>query len=202
MCQRVIVVDESHEGAVHMQVSTIGIDLAKNVFQVHGVDAAEEPVLKKQLRRGQMREFFRQLPPCLVGMEACATSHQWARELKKLGHDVRLMPPSYVKAYVKRNKNDAADAAAICEAVGRPSMRFVPIKSAEQQAALMLHRTRDLLIRQRTQLINALRGHLAELGLVAPKGREGLQQQLDAVAQAEEEQLPGDARLACDTLAA
>jgi transposase len=177
-----------------MQVSTIGIDLAKNVFQVHGVDAAEQPVLKKQLRRGQVLEFFSKLPPCLIGMEACATSHHWAREIKKLGHDVRLMPPGYVKAYVKRNKNDAADAAAICEAVDRPSMRFVPIKSAEQQAALMLHRTRDLLIRQRTQLINAMRGHLAELGLVAPKGREGLQQLLRAVAQAEQEQLPSDAR--------
>jgi transposase len=182
-------------------IGTIGIDIAKNVFQVHGVDAAEKVVLKKQLRRGQVLEFLGKLPPCLVGMEACATSHHWARELKMLGHDVRLMPPSYVKAYVKRNKNDAADAAAICEAVGRPSMRFVPIKSAEQQAALMLHRTRDLLIRQRTQLINALRAHLAELGLVAPKGREGLQQLLHAVAQAEEQQLPSDARLACEALA-
>ena len=113
-----------------MQFSTIGIDLAKNLFQVHGVDASDKPVLKKQLRRGQIIEYFGKLRPCLVGMEACATSHQWARELKKLGHDVRLMPPSYVKAYVKRSKNDAADAAAICEAVTRPSMRFVPIKSA------------------------------------------------------------------------
>jgi transposase len=185
-----------------MQVSTIGIDLAKNVFQVHGVDAAEKPALKKQLRRGQVLEFFSRLPPCLIGMEACATSHHWARELRALGHDVRLMPPGYVKAYVKRNKNDAADAAAICEAVGRPSMRFVPVKSAEQQAALMLHRTRDLLIRQRTQLINAMRGHLAELGLVAPRGREGLQQLLRAAAQAEEEQLPSDARFACEMLIA
>jgi transposase len=121
-----------------MQISTIGIDLAKNVFQVHGVDAAEKLVLKKQLRRSQVLEFFSKLSPCLVGMEACATSHQWARELKKLGHDVRLMPASYVKAYVKRGKNDAADAAAICEAVTRPSMRLVPIKSSEQQSALML----------------------------------------------------------------
>jgi transposase len=134
-----------------MQISTIGIDLAKNVFQVHGVDAAEKLVLKKQLRRSQVLEFFSKLSPCLVGMEACATSHQWARELKKLGHDVRLMPASYVKAYVKRGKNDAADAAAICEAVTRPSMHFVPIKSSEQQSALMLHRTRDLLICQRTR---------------------------------------------------
>jgi transposase len=185
-----------------MQISTSGIDLAKNVFQVHGVDAAGKTVLKKQLRRGQMLEFFGKLPPCLIGMEACATSHQWARELRKLGHDVRLMPPSYVKAYVKRGKNDTADAEAICEAVTRPSMRFVPIKSAEQQGALMLHRTRDLLIRQRTQLINAMRAHLAELGLVAPKGREGLQQLLRAVAQAEDERLPSEARFACEALIA
>ena len=142
-----------------MQVSTIGIDLAKSVFQVHGVDAAGKVVLTKKLRRSQVRTLFEKLPPCLVGMEACATAHHWARELKSLGHDVRLMPASYVKAYVKRGKNDAADAAAICEAVTRPSMRFVPIKTIEQQSALMLHRTRDLLVRQRTQLINAMRAH-------------------------------------------
>ena len=185
-----------------MQISTIGIDLAKNVFQVHGVDASDKPVLKKQFRRGQVIEFFGKLPPCLVGMEACATSHQWARELKKLGHDVRLMPPSYVKAYVKRGKNDAADAAAICEAVRRPSMRYVPIKSTEQQSALMLHRTRDLLIRQRTQLINAIRAHLAELGLVAPKGREGLQELMRTAADADDEALPSDARFACQAIVA
>ena len=137
-----------------MQVTTIGLDLAKTVFQVHGVDKDGKVVMTRQLRRGQMIEFFKKLPPCLVGMEACATSHYWARELAKLGHTVRLIPPSYVKAYVKRSKNDAADAAAICEAVTRPSMRFVPVKTAEQQAALMVHRTRDLLIRQRTQPIN------------------------------------------------
>src|SRR3989449_10121543 len=159
-----------------MQVSTIGLDLAKNVFQVHGIDANEKVVVRKQLRRSQVMAFFADLPRCLVGMEACATAHHWARELKKLGHDTRLMPPTYVKAYVKRGKNDAADAAAICEAVTRPSMRFVPIKSVDQQALLMLHRTRDLLIRQRTQLINALRAHLAEFGLVAETGREGLAQ--------------------------
>ncbi len=144
------------------------------MFQVHGVDAAGKVVITRKLRRSQVLTFFEKLPPCLVGMEACATSHHWARELEALGHDVRLMPASYVKAYVKRNKNDAADAAAICEAVTRPSMRFVPVKTAEQQAALMLHRTRDLLVRQRTQLINALRAHLAELGLVAAQGRDGL----------------------------
>jgi transposase len=158
------------------EVSTIGIDIAKSVFQVHGVDTDGAVVIRKRIGRTKFLKFFTDLPPCLVGMEACATSHHWARELKRLGHDVRLMPPTCVKAYVKRSKNDAADAAAICEAVTRPSMRFVPIKSAEQQSALMLHRTRDLLIRQRTQLINALRAHLAELGLVAAKGREGLHQ--------------------------
>ena len=157
-----------------MQISTIGVDLAKNVFQVHGVDGQGKIVLVRRLRRQQMLEFFRKLPSCLVGMEACATAHHWARELLKLGHTVRLIPPSYVKAYVKRSKNDAADAAAICEAVTRPSMRFVPIKTAEQQATLTVHRTRDLLIGQRTQLINALRAHLAELGLVANQGRDGV----------------------------
>ena len=159
-----------------MQVSTIGVDLAKNVFQVHGVDNVGKVVITRQLRRKQVIDFFSKIPACLVGMEACGTAHHWAREISKLGHTVRLMPPSYVKGYVKRSKNDAADAAAICEAVTRPSMRFVPIKSADQQALLMLHRTRDLLIRQRTQLINALRAHLAEFGLVAETGREGLAQ--------------------------
>jgi len=157
-----------------MQITTIGIDVAKSVFQVHGVDATGKVVISRQLRRGQLIEFFRKLPPCLVGIEACATAHHWARELMKLGHTVRLMPASYVKAYVKRSKNDAADAAAICEAVTRPSMRFVPVKTVEQQAALMLHRARDLLVRQRTQLINALRAHLAEIGLVAATGVDGI----------------------------
>src|SRR5262245_27946074 len=159
-----------------MQITTIGIDLAKNVFQVHGVDGHGKVVMARRLRRKQVIDFFGKIPSCLVGMEACATSHHWARELTGLGHAVRLIPPSYVRGYVKRSKNDAADAAAICEAVTRPSMRFVPIKSADQQALLMLHRTRDLLIRQRTQLINALRAHLAEFGLVAKTGREGLAQ--------------------------
>jgi hypothetical protein len=172
MCQRVIVEQRITGGVVQMQVSTIGVDLAKNVFQVHGVDSAGKVVITRQLRRKQVIDFFSKIPPCLVGMEACGTAHHWAREVSKLGHTVRLMPPSYVKGYVKRSKNDAADAAAICEAVTRPSMRFVPIKSADQQALLMLHRTRDLLIRQRTQLINALRAHLAEFGLVAATGRE------------------------------
>src|SRR5262245_14639487 len=157
-----------------MQVSTIGLDIAKNVFQVHGADAVGKTVITKQLRRGQVIGFFEKLPPCLVGMEACATAHHWARELTKLGHIVRLMPASYVKAYVKRSKHDAADAAAGCGAVTRPSMRFVSVKTIDQQAALMLHRCRDLLIRQRTQLINALRAHLAELGMFAAKGKEGV----------------------------
>jgi len=181
---------------------TIGIDIAKSVFQIHGVDADGTVVIRRRVGRAKVLELFAELPPCLVGMEACATAHLWARELKKLGHDTRLMPPTYVKAYVKRGKNDAADAAAICEAVTRPSMRFVPIKSVEQQSALMLHRTRDLLIRQRTQLINALRAHLAELGLVAAKGREGLQQLVAAVTDSSDERLPSDAGFACQTIVA
>ena len=145
------------------EITTVGLDLAKNVFQVHGVDAEGTTVLRKQLRRGQVLAFFSRLPRCLVGMEACATAHYWARELRALGHEVRLMPAQYVKAYVKRNKNDAADAEAICEAVGRPTMRFVPVKTAEQQAAVLLHRGRERLVRQRTMLVNALRAHLAEV---------------------------------------
>src|SRR5262252_7556746 len=147
-----------------MQVIRIGIDLAKNAFQVHGVDANERVVFNKSLRRSQVLPFFAKLAPCLIGMEACASTHYWARELKKLGHNVRLMPAKDVKAYVKRNKNDAVDAAACCEAVQRPTVRTVPVKTPEQQAQLMQHRVRDLLIGQRTQAINALRSHLAELG--------------------------------------
>ena len=186
-----------------MQVTTIGLDLAKNVFQVHGVDAAGKVIFQRQLRRGRVIEFFKKLPHCLVGMEACATGHHWARELTKLGHTVRLMPASYVKAYVRRQKNDAADAAAICEAVTRPSMRFVPVKSAEQQAALMLHRSRDLLVRQRTQLINALRAHLAEIGLVAATGVDGLKSLLAIVHEAGESgELPSQMRQALQALVA
>jgi len=161
-----------------MQITTIGLDIAKNVFQVHGIDGDEQVVVRKQLRRSQVMGFFQNLAPCLVGIEACATAHHWARELAKLGHEVRLMPAKDVKAYVKRNKNDAADAAAICEAVRRPTMRFVQVKSAEQQAPLMQHRARDLLMRQRTRLINAVRAHMAELGITAPQGREGVKQLL------------------------
>lgn len=183
-----------------MQVSTIGVDLAKNVFQAHGVDAAGKVTVTKQLRRGQVMGFFAELPPCLVGMEACATAHHWARELTMLGHTVRLMPASYVKAYVKRGKNDAADAAAICEAVTRPSMRFVPAKTAEQQAVLMLHRTRDLLVRQRTQLINAMRAHLAELGIVAAQGRDGVSALIAIVMDETSDRLPRLARKALQAL--
>ena len=185
-----------------MQITTIGLDIAKNVFQVHGIDAAEKVVVRKQLRRGQMLTFFKALPPCLVGMEACATSHYWARELTKHGHQVRLMPAKDVKAYVKRNKNDAADAEAICEAVRRPTMRFVQIKSVKQQGRLMLHRARDLLMRQRTQLINALRAHLAELGIVAAQGREGVKELLRIIASEEDARMPVDARTSLVVLAA
>src|SRR5580765_321157 len=156
------------------EVSTIGLDIAKSVFQVHGVDVAGAVVIRKRISRAKVLEYFGELPPCLVGIEACPSAHHWGRELQGLGHTVRLIPPSYVKAYLKRGKNDANDAAAICEAVTRPSMRFVPIKSVEQQAALMLHRVRDLLVRQRTQLINALRAHLAEIGLVSATGVDGV----------------------------
>ena len=153
-----------------MKASIVGVDLAKNVFQVHGIDEGGEVVVRKTLRRRQMTLFFSRLEPCLIGMEACATSHYWARELSGLGHRVKLMPPAYVKAYVKRGKTDAGDAEAICEAVSRPTMRFVAIKSPEQQSILALHRTRDLLIRQRTQLVNMMRSQLAEFGVVLAKG--------------------------------
>jgi transposase len=185
-----------------MQITTIGLDIAKNVFQVHGIDAAETVVVRRQLRRGQVMAFFESLSPCLIGMEACATSHYWARELTKLGHEVRLMPAKDVKAYVKRNKNDAADAEAICEAVRRPTMRFVRVKSAEQQGQLMQHRTRDLLMRQRTQTINALRAHLAELGIIAAQGREGLKELLAIIADEGDERLPVSARISLVVLAA
>jgi len=153
-----------------MTATTIGIDIAKNIFQVHGIDASGEVVLRRSLRRRQVIPFFAKLAPCLVGLEACGTSHYWARELSEFGHDVKLMPPAYVKPYVKRGKTDAGDAEAICEAVTRSTMRFVAIKSPEQQSILALHRTRDLLIRQRTQLVNMIRAQLAEFGIVLAKG--------------------------------
>jgi transposase len=153
-----------------MEISTIGLDLAKNVFQVHAIDADGNVLVRRTLRRAQLLPFFASLPPCLVGMEACGTAHHWARELIKLGHDVRQMPAAYVKPYVKRGKTDAADAEAICEAVTRPTMRFVPVKSPEQQAALSMHRARDLLVKQRTQLVNMMRAMLAEFGINIPQG--------------------------------
>ena len=151
-------------------ITTVGLDLAKNVFQVHGADGAGQTVLRKKIRRGQVLEFFSQLPSCVVAMEACGGAHFWGREIGKLGHEVRLIPPAYVKPFVKRQKNDMADAEAICEAAMRPTMRFVPVKSEETQGAAMVFRVRELLIRQRTQAINALRGHLAEFGQIVPQG--------------------------------
>ena len=151
-------------------VAAVGLDLAKHVFQVHAIDASGRVLLSKALRRKDLLTFFASLPGCLIGLEACGSAHHWARELIKLGHDVRLMPPAYVKAYVRRQKNDAADAAAICEAVTRPSMRFVPVRSIDNQAVLMHHKVREMLVAQRTQLINALRGHLAEIGIINAQG--------------------------------
>ena len=176
------------------EVITIGVDLAKNVFQVHGIDAEGGVIFRRQLRRAQMLPFFKKQPSCLVGMEACATSHHWARQLVELGHEVKLMPPKYVKPYVKRNKNDMADAEAICEAVTRPTMRFVEIKTPEQQSVLMLHRTRQLFVRQRTTLINALRAHLAEFGIVAGVGRNGLEKLLELIESGEDDRVATGAR--------
>jgi len=175
-------------------ITTIGLDIAKSVFQVHGVDAQGKVIVRRQLKRRQVVPFFKKLPPCLVGIEACATSHHWSRELKVLGHTVRLMPAAYVKPYLKRQKNDAADAEAICEAVLRPSMRFVETKTAEQQSCLMLHRTRHLFIRQQTAVINAIRAHLAEFGIVAPVGRNGVEELLDVVADPDDDRVPEVAR--------
>lgn len=182
------------------EIAVIGLDLAKTIFQFHGVSAEGEIVVRRQLRRSQLLAFFERLPRCLIGMEACASGHYWRRELTARGHEVKLMPPAYVKAYVKRGKTDAADAEAIAEAVTRPTMRFVPIKSKEQQAALMLHKTRDLLIRQRTMLINALRGHLGEYGIVAARGPAGVRKALASVRERHEE-LPPSAIAALQAVA-
>jgi transposase len=175
---------------------TIGLDLAKTVFQVHGVDRRGAVVLRRKLRRAQLLAFFAGLEPCLIGLEACAGAHFWARELSALGHEVRILPPSYVKPYVKRGKTDAADAEAICEAVTRPTMRFVPVKSAERQAALLNHKTRDFLVRQRTQLVNTVRAHLSEFGIVVAKGIHNVDRLLAATTE-----LPAAARPAVDLLA-
>lgn len=180
---------------MQQEVVTVGIDLAKNVFQVDAIDADGKVLVRRQLRRAEVLKFFAALPPCLVGMEACASAHHWGRELLALGHDVRLMPPAYVKPYVKRGKTDAADAEAICEAVTRPTMRFVAVKSVDQQAVLMLHKTRDLLIRQRTALINALRAHLSEYGIVTSKGPGGVTTLINLLHEGQEK-LPMHARSA------
>jgi transposase len=183
------------------EVSTIGLDIAKSVFQVHGVGDAGAVVIRRRISRAKVLEFFGGLSPCLVGIEACPSAHHWGRELQALGHTVRLMPPSYVKAYLKRSKNDANDAAAICEAVTRPSMRFVPIKTKAQQTGVMLHRTRQLLVRQRTMLSNAIRGHMAELGLISAKGRNGTAELLKTIANAQDDRLPEVARFSLAVLA-
>jgi transposase len=183
------------------EVSTIGLDIAKSVFHAHGVDVDGAVVIRKRVSRAKVLEFFAALPPCLVGIEACPTAHYWSRTLQALGHTVRLMPPSYVKAYVKRSKNDANDAAAICEAVTRPSMRFVATKTEGQQSALMLHRSRQLLVRQRTMLSNAIRGHMAELGIISAKGRNGTAELLEVIANEEDDRIPAAARLSLDVLA-
>jgi transposase len=177
-------------------ITTVGLDLAKKVFQVHGVDAEGKFVVARKLRRKEVLVFFAKLAPCLVGMEACGSAHYWAREIAKLGHSVKLMPPKYVKAYVKRGKTDAGDAAAICEAVTRPSMSFVPVKGVEQQGLSMLHSARSQLIGQRTQLINAVRGHLSELGIVAARGLLGLAELAAIVRNERDQRLPAAARAA------
>jgi transposase len=199
-----------------MQVTTIGLDIAKNLFQVHGVDARGQVVLRRRLARAKVLVFFANLPPCLIGLEAGGGAHHWARELIRLGHDARLMPPQYVKAYVKTNKHDAADAEACCARrsapttevgagnqarVQRPGMRFVPVKSAQQQATLMLHRVRDQLIGQRTATINALRGHLTELGIVAAQRQAGVRQLLAVLGAVEDGRIPPLAREVLQTLA-
>ena len=178
-------------------ITTIGLDLAKNVFQVHGMDGKEETVLRKKIRRGQVLKFFATFPPCLIGMEACGSAHYWARALSAQGHQVRLIPPQYVRPFVKTNKHDAADAEAIAEALVRPTMRFAPIKSAEQQAVLMLHRSRELLVKQRTMLINALRGHCSELGMTARQGPSRVTDLIERIEDSDDTRLPA---VACEAL--
>src|SRR5437764_1384234 len=201
-CQLVFLENHQEREPSMSEITTIGLDLAKHVFQVHGVDAQGTTVLRKRLRRGQVLAFFSRIPRCVVGLEACATGHYWARELGALGHEVRLMPAQYVKAYVKRNKNDAADAEAICEAVQRPTMRFVAVKTAEQQGAQLLHRGREQLVRQRTMLVNALRAHLAEFGMVAAQGLRNVAQLIAIVRDASDLRLPDVARQVLQVLSA
>jgi len=183
-------------------ITTVGLDIAKSVFQVHGVDAQGKVIVRRQLKRRYVLAFFQKLPPCLIGIEACASSHYWSRELQALGHTVRLMPPAYVKPYLKRQKNDSADAEAICEAVTRTNMRFVPTKTVEQQSCLMLHRTRHLFIRQQTAVINAIRAHFAEFGIVAPVGRTGVEELLKVASDGNDKRLPDVARVCIAALGA
>ncbi|MGO4741250.1 IS110 family transposase [Bosea sp. 2KB_26] len=182
------------------EVTTIGLDLAKRVFQVHGADAKGRPVLQKKLRREDVLSFFAKLPPCIVGMEACASPHYWAREIRNLGHDARMIPASYVKPYVARQKNDAADAAAICEAVTRPAVRSAPIKSLSQQAARVVHRTHEILSRQRVSLINAIRSHMAEFGVIAAAGPQHVGSLVERISHSETP-LPDMVRAALSILA-
>src|SRR5882757_11207951 len=201
-CATLVLLEQqtSQRGPSMEKASMIGLDIAKNVFEVHGRNAAGEVVLRRRLKRGQVEKFFAQLPKAVIGLEACGSAHHWGRVLSRLGHEARLMPPGYVKPYIKRNKSDAIDAAACWEAVGRPDMRFVQIKTVEQQAALSLHRSRDLLVSQRTQLANALRALLSEFGIVAGKGRAGLARLVDELRTGTLE-LPADAVVAATALA-
>jgi transposase len=202
MCQDEVVETDHLKEPSMVEITTIGVDIAKTVFQVHGIDTSGQVAVQRQLRRAEVVKFFAGLPPCLIGMEACGTSHYWARQIGALGHEVRLLPPAHVKPYVKRGKkNDAADAAAVCEAVTRPHMQFVPVKTAESQAVLMLHRTRDLLVRQRTMLICALRGHLAEFGVVAGQGKGNFAKLVACLDTGEGTQLPEVARTALRLIA-
>ena len=185
-----------------MKITTVGIDLAKNVFQVHGVDERGKPVLRKQLRRGQLAEFFVNLPPCLIGMEACASAHHWGRTLRRFGHTVKLMAPQFVKPYVKTNKNDVADAEAICEAVNRPNMRFVPIKTIEQQAILSVHRARQGFVKARTAQANQIRGLLGEFGLVIPQGIINVTKRVSEILEDASNELPAPFRHLIDRLTA
>ena len=183
------------------EVVTVGLDIAKSVFQVHAVDAEGQVVVQRKLTRAKLIAFFEKLPPCRIGIEACATAHHWCRRLTELGHEVKLMPPSYVKPYLKRQKNDAADAEAICEAVSRPSMRFVEVKSPDQQSELVIHRTRMTLMRHRIELSNAIRAHMAEFGLIAPIGRIGLQGLVEIIRDETDARVPTHARICLKLLA-
>lgn len=177
-----------------MKITAIGIDLAKEVFQIHGVDVHGKGVLRKQLRRSEMARFFANLEPCLIGMEACGSSHHWARKLGEFGHTVKLMSPQFVKPYVKTNKNDMADAKAICEAVNRPNMRFVPIKNVEQQAILSIHRARQGFVKARTAQANQMRGLLSEFGIVMPQGIRSINKRMSDILEDAENSLPGTLR--------